>query len=887
MMRPLFDIAPLRENIARGALILTSNNRLASKIRQAWGMAQQQSGSGSWPQPGVYALESWLDEQWLRCCDLGFAAATAGTPVTAELELLLWEQVIEEDSDKPATLLPGGFARQARNSYAMVQRWQIPDQHLQREAPLLWRWIDRFRAKLADHQLITAADRAILVRNAFLQGTLSPVKRIHLCGFDSLPPLYLCLLQAAANELAEQQLDGRGQHVRQIALFDEQQELERAADWAVARLQSNPEGRIGIVIPELPRLRARVERLLRSRLQPRYNRPEQPQSAPPFNLSAGISLADTPLVASALLLLTLNRPRLPLDDFCRMLNSPFWGEQSEVLRAQAEIRLRERAQRQPRCSEFRYQLARAEQPEDNPLSKRLEHFETQRREMPRSARYSQWLKLFRGQLDSLGWPGERGLDSIEYQQLQHWQELLEHYLHLDQLGVAVELSEALRQLQQLASSAVFQPETADAPIQVLGLLEGAGLRFDHLWITGMDDRRWPQPIAPNPLLPVALQREFGTPRSNPEYELQLATAQLTGYLGAAPEVILSYSQFDGDQPLQPSELIAGTAPISLSELPESSTDTTEFITLEQVACEYGPPLDLQRESIGGGTGIFKHQAGCPFNAFAIHRLGARQPPEPSLGLAPWERGNLLHDCLERLWRQLQNQQQLLALGDDPLQQLIEQTVADALRSWLKERPDLFGPAFVGIEQQRLAELLSRWLALEKTRPPFRVEALEKPLQTEFAGLPLRMTIDRIDGLEGDKRVIIDYKTGSASANRWLGERPEEPQLPLYLLCSGEAVAALSFAQVNASAQQFLGYAEHNGMLPGLRAPGGKAGEPGSWDELLEQWQRVLSGLAEEFKSGYAPVRFHSQSARQYQAELEPLNRAAELVANDESDEVDP
>ena len=110
MMRPLFDIAPLREDIQSGTLILTPNNRLASKIRQAWGMLQQLE-HGCWPRPSVDAIESWIDDLWLRCCDCGFSQAASGTPISPEMELLLWEQVIDEDANKPDAMLAENFSR--------------------------------------------------------------------------------------------------------------------------------------------------------------------------------------------------------------------------------------------------------------------------------------------------------------------------------------------------------------------------------------------------------------------------------------------------------------------------------------------------------------------------------------------------------------------------------------------------------------------------------------------------------------------------------------------------------------------------------------------------------------------------------------------------------
>ena len=130
MMRPLFDIATLKKDIEADALILTPNNRLATKIRQAWGQYQQQCGNTCWAQPEIYAIEQWIHEKWLQCCDAGIEQVSAGRVISPQMEQILWEQIIEDDSEKPDHLLASGFASLARTSYSIIQRWQIPLQRL-------------------------------------------------------------------------------------------------------------------------------------------------------------------------------------------------------------------------------------------------------------------------------------------------------------------------------------------------------------------------------------------------------------------------------------------------------------------------------------------------------------------------------------------------------------------------------------------------------------------------------------------------------------------------------------------------------------------------------------------------------------------------------------
>ena len=964
MMRPLFDIATLKSDIEGGALILTSNNRLATKIRQAWGMYkqeqhQQQCGNACWPQPEIYAIEQWINEQWLCCCDAGSEFAAKGSIISQTLEQILWEEVIENDSEKPDTLLPSSYSKIARNSYSIIQRWQIPlselkqelmqefqrgsEQEFQRGAqkefqrdpkkelqpstPVLSRWIQMFRNKLKQHQLITPADSVSTVINAYEDGSKTPLSHIITVGFDSIPPLYQTLLSTVASKVSQHNVGSDHSNqptttAKRTHFYDEQQELTAAAAWAEEKQRENPNHRIGIVIPELARIRGQVERIFRQQLEPSHQLPSQPRSAPPFNISAGIPLSNTPMVSAALLLLSLNRQKLPLESLCRLLNTPFWGNEQTTpdqqilslqtnIRAAAEKKLRYLARHELSSTEFRYQLHLAEQDIDIGdgttegessitessknvpifgLSSALEHMESLKREMPKKASFQQWLSLFQQQLDIVNWPGQRSLDSIEYQQYQHWLRTLEQYQSLDKLQLNVSLLEALRQLRQLTDHCIFQAETEDAPIQILGLLESSSLRFDHLWVTGMDNHSWPPSIAPNPLLPISLQRKYGTPRSQPERELQLAQTQVTGLKQSADNVIFSYSEFDATRLRRASTLIEDLPEATLTTIaPEnlfSSASAESIDKLEKIDCEYAPPLHLTGttlnqddsqpyENIRGGSSIFKDQATCPFNAFARHRLGAQKPPEPLLGLSSMDRGSLLHGCLERLWQQLGCQQQLLALTDQGLTELTNEVVTTVLQRWKKKRPDLFGPEFTKIEQQRLVTLLKQWLELEKTRPDFEVVAFEQITETNFAGLPLKLIIDRIDELQEGNQIIIDYKTGSANTNSWLSDRPEQPQLPLYVLCSESPVAAATFAVINVSQQQFVGFSETPNLLPNVQPPG-KKNEPESWGDLLNQWQQSLTKLASEFKQGYAAVTLFKPTAMQYQQELEPLNRLAEL-----------
>ena len=104
-------------------------------------------------------------------------------------------------------------------------------------------------------------------------------------------------------------------------------------------------------------------------------------------------------------------------------------------------------------------------------------------------------------------------------------------------------------------------------------------------------------------------------------------------------------------------------------------------------------------------------------------------------------------------------------------------------------------------------------------------------------------------------MILDYKTGRPSPAAWFGDRPDEPQLPLYSLLLDAPVVALAFAQIRPGDNGFKGVAEIAELLPKIGAwdESPAAAEHGSWQELKQRWRETLLALATDFAAGAAAV----------------------------------
>ena len=147
----------------------------------------------------------------------------------------------------------------------------------------------------------------------------------------------------------------------------------------------------------------------------------------------------------------------------------------------------------------------------------------------------------------VGFPGERELDSSEYQTLKKWQEVLAGFAVLDSVMPRDYLTARhYRACASMAADVLFQPETPEVPIQILGVFEAAGMAFDHLWVMGLSDEAWPSQPRPNPFLPVELQRAAGLPQGSVDASLELAYRLTDAWLRAADEVILSHPRHGDD-----------------------------------------------------------------------------------------------------------------------------------------------------------------------------------------------------------------------------------------------------------------------------------------------------------------------------------------------------
>jgi probable DNA repair protein len=849
--------------------VLTAGNRLARHLLGEYARDMLAQGIEVWETPDIHTWSSWLEELWRELCETGAADEVL---LTSAQELALWEQIVEGWEHRDTLLSPSAAARMARDAWQLAQDWRLPldeDESASDDARAFLAWARRFDRDSRERGWLDSARLPARVTRAIRANTLTLPASVELAGFDELTPAQQSLIEALREggcEVRLREFPSAGAQARRLSFANEAAELSAMAQWVRQRLTANPAARIGVVAPGLTADRAAIVHALEDVLSPGGILPDSPACESLFNVSLGRPLADYPLTRSALAFLrlgaqALTEDRLETAAVSDLLRSPFLGESQGEYFARGAFDAGLRAFREPYLNSG-FLIARARQHAGVAgLAARLAAWRGGLDALPRRQTPGRWAESFADLLRRLGWPGERGLSSEEFQTLEAWREQLGALGALDTVLSSVDYATALRYLERESRERLYQPRSPEAPVQVLGVLEASGLMFDHLWVLGLHDEQWPPPADPNPLLPRQAQRARHMPHASPERELEIARRVTRRLLAASPDTVVSCSLADKDRIRHPSPLIAELPEVAFAQLgvPDETPYREQIHAssrLESYADAHGAPVATGL--VAGGTAVLKSQSDCPFLAYARHRLRATAPEDPETGLGPMDRGTLVHAALDGAWKDIGSQAEWLALGEDARHARIARAASQALERLQRRRPFTLTDRFRALEQQRLEALLHEWLAGEFTRQPFRVLACESRRRLRVGPLELEARLDRLDELAGNERAVVDYKTGNPSVAGWFGERPADPQLPAYALFGldeKESLGALVFGRVKAGQCGFVGLARDKDMLPGVTALADSRLAAGieSWAALQTGWRQMLVRLASEFGEGRAAV----------------------------------
>lgn len=829
----------------------------AHALGLAYAAAQLAHGRRVWTSPDVLPLEGWLLREIERFAANGGDGRSVPRLLAPAEEWLLWRQCTAEATGDLDLVNRASLAEALRRASGIAAELRVDLQAIREpagsEAALLvavHRAVTQRCGELGAAPVsaaLSSLPHAGDERPVVLAGFLAPSPRLQSIvaarsqyGFEtSYPPaMAATMLVAPRVEIAA----------------DESEELERIAEWCQQRLTAQADARLLILLPGSAGRRERLAALIRAAVDPRLESPAL------LGLEGGQPLATLPMVAHALgSLALLAGEAVGIESLLEWLRAPWWAEPGPAERARLDVWLRERGRLRLDLASLLAMLRRAPAAMAAPagaLVARLEQAAGSVR--ARSGNPREWSEKFAAALQVLGWPGERTRASAEQQTQARLHELLEELGQLSMTARTLTLDVAVQWLTERASLTPYRPSDDDAAVTISPAYADPVVRYDGVWVAGLSSESLPQPVAPDPFLPLSAQIAARWPAASAAGRLEEARALMAAWRSAAAELVLSAPARAADIELLPSPLLEGWR-TAASSFPKTRASIWLPARLHRsgLLTEWRDDVGVAwnaQQPLPSGTRSLELQNQCPFRAYAELRLGSQELGVPEPGIAPDARGQLLHAALQRLWERLGDSRALLALAPQALEELIGACLTEAAANLAAAGEDTIPRPALARECRRTARLIRKLLDLERGRPPFRVQHTEYASRLRVAGQELRLRIDRLDALASGGLAILDYKSGRRISGDWYGDRPSHPQLLAYLAAVGDEVVAMATVNVTAREVRFDGIAASAELLPKVASVKAAAGESqDAWQARVREWRGLVERLAAAFAAGQAAV----------------------------------
>jgi ATP-dependent helicase/nuclease subunit B len=862
----------LIEAAAAGRIVLAPSTELAAALVDAVERAHRQAGHDIWPTPKILDFGTWLKARHL---ERQLVDSSLPRCLSDAEERELWRRVVLESAASAQFLEPAGAARAAQRARRATFEYGIPraaiDAYGTEETQAFAAWRTAFESRCRQLQVIGAdellggLERTDPEREAAVTWIESPlwrpVARRWLERRAGAP-----LLPEAASS------NGRRRAPRTLQAASPPTELAALAEWLRASLETESSFRAWVSLRDLGARREEVVDALDAALALQRFSLDESAGPAPYAVAGGTPLSDHAPVRAALDLLTAATGSVPFERFSALLRAPeLQASRAEAsAAARLDTTLRSRVPSEATLREWlnlAESVARGRALEPPAALARLGGALRVLDGLQGRHRMSRWLSIWIDAFETGPWSLRARWSSAEFQSGVRFRELLETLALGDRTFEHLSRRAAESILERAARDTPFQIQTGVPPIWVSSQLGDPWLAYDGIWVSGCDESRWPPPVDPIPLIPPALQRQHGVIAASAEAQLAFAADLQSRWVARARSCVFSCSDPGEGRHVPASPLLAELAgrapsPLALAPADAVSAETQsmsapplwlaqqiEAPALEELVDERAPAVGLEERTRGVAT--LRAQSQCPFRGFAETRLDACVLEQPIPGFNERERGQILHDALQGIFTEVDNSRSLQELLAQP--QASAARVADHVRRAVegqcaKRNP---GARWAERERSRLQGLLERWLELESRRAPFQVEHVEGSGETALhGGLAYKVRIDRIDRLEDGSRVLIDYKTGWVQPD-WRGERPDNPQLPVYALRHRENLVAVAYGRVSAAECRFVPESARGDIFPGVRAS--RLEGMTSFAELLAAWERRVESLAEEFSRGAAQV----------------------------------
>jgi inactivated superfamily I helicase len=159
---------------------------------------------------------------------------------------------------------------------------------------------------------------------------------------------------------------------------------------------------------------------------------------------------------------------------------------------------------------------------------------------------AEWSPRLLAALRQLGWHGARALRSDEQQTVNRWHALLDEYSALGPWLRQCSASEAVSTLAELAGERHFDPASVEAPVTLTDSHDDPLVRYDGIWVAGLDAAQWPPAPRPDVFIPLHLQVAAGVPWASAAAQTRAARQSLAAWGSSTQRLHCTWARLEGD-----------------------------------------------------------------------------------------------------------------------------------------------------------------------------------------------------------------------------------------------------------------------------------------------------------------------------------------------------
>ncbi len=470
---------------------------------------------------------------------------------------------------------------------------------------------------------------------------------------------------------------------------------------------------------------------------------------------------------------------------------------------------------------------------------------------------NEWVTITRLFLETIKLGDINKLLLFEINSLENFYKLL-HQLSLNKIFTKkIIFSEYLEKLSFYLEGFVPGPFNDSATIDIYGFDEYPIKKYDAIWVMNMNDIYYPGNNQGNPFLSKKIQDKY---HINDKHSLKIDLEnKFKRIRNSSENIIISYSKNDEDSVIEKTKLPKEIEIISDEEYVNKKKLSNHNDNHEWIKDHIAPALNTNSVNLHQGVKCLEAQLICPAWAFYSFRLGAeRFESDLQDEISSMARGNLIHKALELFWKSMKNSDKLFnTLLDPDLALKIDNVIGTVIADHKKKYP-MMPKVLIETERKQLKVALTNWLDLEKNRDHnFEVISTEEKHQISINRVQFNIKIDRIDLINSNKKIIIDYKTGETESINSLYnvDNLKSLQLPIYACFSSQKdIDGVVYGKINRKKCTISGISNEQ-LAPSVKFNNKKNPDIRKWEDLLKLWYKKINSIATDYLEGKAEVIF--------------------------------